>query len=64
MGIILIFVAFVIAGIAISMGIASVVEQYSSHASLLVFLGLFMAQFVVSWFLAVRVADRLLAPKS
>jgi len=29
MGIILIFVAFVIAGIAISMGIASVVEQYS-----------------------------------
>jgi hypothetical protein len=64
MGIILIFVAFAVMGIAISMGVATVVEQYSSHASLLVFLGLFVAQFIVSWMLAVRVADRFLAPKS
>jgi hypothetical protein len=64
MGIILIFVSFAAAGIAASMGIATVVEQYSSHASLLVFLALFMGQFIVSWMLAVRVADRFLAPKN
>jgi hypothetical protein len=59
--VILIFIAFVFVGDAISVGIASMVEPFSKTWSLLVFLGLFVGVFVVAWHLAVRVTERYLA---
>jgi hypothetical protein len=58
MSVILVFIAFVLIGDAMAVGIASIVEPYSEHASLMVFLGLFVLVFVVAWMLAVRVTER------
>jgi hypothetical protein len=58
MSVILVFVAFVLAGDAAAVGISSVVERFSEPASLLVFFVLFVLVFWISWLLAVRVAER------
>ncbi len=64
MSVILVFVGFAVVGIGLSMGVASFFERYSSHVNLLVFLGLFMGQFVISWILALKFTERYLQPKS
>lgn len=56
--VILIFVGFVLIGDAAAIFLASFVEPFSKHASLLVFLGLFISVFVIAWLLAVRVTER------
>ena len=58
MSVILVFVAFVLVGDAVAVGISSVVERFSEPASLLVFFALFVLVFWISWLLAVRVAER------
>ena len=58
MSVILVFVAFVIIGDSIAVGIASIVERFSEHASLIVFLALFILVFWASWLAAVRVTER------
>jgi hypothetical protein len=58
MSVIVFFVAFVIVGDGIAIGIASIVERFSQPASLLVFLGLFVVVFWLSWMAAVRVVER------
>ena len=58
MSVILVFVAFVLVGDGIAVGIASIVEQFSESASLLVFLGLFVLVFWVAWQSAVHVTER------
>ena len=58
MSVILVFVAFVVVGDAFAVGIASIVERYSSYAGLMVFLGLFILVFWVSWLAAVRITER------
>jgi hypothetical protein len=58
MSVILVFVAFVLIGDSIAVGIASIVEQFSESTSLIVFLALFVLVFWVSWQLAVRVTER------
>jgi 4-amino-4-deoxy-L-arabinose transferase-like glycosyltransferase len=56
--VILVFVAFVILGDAIAVGIASIVERFSSYAGLMVFLALFILVFWVGWLAAVRITER------
>jgi hypothetical protein len=55
---IVVFIAFVVLGDGVAIGIASVVERFSPSASLLVFLGLFVIVFWLAWLLAVRVTER------
>jgi len=56
--VVLVFVAFVLIGDSIAVGIASIVERFSESASLLVFLALFVLVFWVGWLSAVRVTER------
>ena len=56
--VVLVFVAFVLIGDSIAVGIASIVERYSETASLLVFFALFILVFRVGWLSAVRVTER------
>ncbi|HEY5608576.1 MAG TPA: hypothetical protein VIM38_09595 [Alphaproteobacteria bacterium] len=58
MSVVLVFVAFVLIGDSIAVGIASIVERYSETASLLVFFALFILVFRVGWLSAVRVTER------
>lgn len=60
MAVILIFVAFVILGDGVAVGISSLVERVSESASLLVFFALFILVFGVAWHAAVRVTERYL----
>ena len=60
MGVILVFVAFVLIGDSIAVGIASIVDRYSETASLLVFFALFVLVFWTGWLAAVRVTERYL----
>ena len=57
MQVIVVFVLFVIGLNAVGMGICSLIERYSEHASLLAFLAFFAANFVIAWHLAVYVID-------
>jgi hypothetical protein len=61
--VILIFVGFVFVGDVAAVLIASMIEPISKHASLLVFLGLFMGVFCIAWILAVRVTERYFIPQ-
>jgi uncharacterized membrane protein len=63
MAVLAVFVVLVLIGDTIAIGIASIVEQYSKTASLLVFLCLFVAVFCVAWVLAVRITERHLVTK-
>jgi hypothetical protein len=56
--VIALFIGFVIVGGAMNFAISSVVEQASKFASLLVFLGLFIVVFPLSWIAAVRITER------
>jgi hypothetical protein len=58
--VILVFVALVIVGQSISIGVAIAVEQVSTAASVLVFFGMFALMFVVAWYMAVFIAERYL----
>ena len=58
MAVLLIFLGFVVVGDAVAIGIASIVDQFSESAGLLVFLGLFICVFVVAWVSAVHVTER------
>jgi hypothetical protein len=58
MGVILVYVVFVLIGDSIAVGIASIVERYSETASLLVFFALFVLVFWAGWIMAVRVTER------
>jgi hypothetical protein len=60
MSVILIFGGLVFVGDIVSIGIASLVEQFSKFWGLLVFLGLFVGVFCVAWPLAVRLTERFL----
>jgi hypothetical protein len=64
MAVILVFIAFAICGVLISIAVASSVEQFAPFAGLLVFFALFIGQFIVSWVLATRVSERYLLPRS
>jgi hypothetical protein len=58
MSVIVVFLAFVLVGDAIAVGIATIVEHFSNTASLLVFLALFISVFVAAWHAAVYVTER------
>jgi hypothetical protein len=60
--VILVFVAFVLAGDIAAVLISSAVEPFSKFASLLVFLALFIAVFWGAWLTAVRVTERYFVP--
>lgn len=64
MSVILFFIGFVIVGDVVAIGIASIVERYSEPASLLVFLGLFVLVFWVSWLAALRAVERFVPGRS
>lgn len=64
MSVILVFVAFVVLGDAIAVGIASAVERFSEPASLMVFFALFILVFWIGWIMAVRVTERFLTRQS
>ncbi len=56
--------AFVFVGGVISLGVGYYVEtEFSSAMSLIVFLTLFFANFILSWFLTVEVVDRIAPEK-
>ena len=55
----ILYVAFVAIGVAIAAGLGYFIEiEFSSTASLIVFLALFFANFVVSWIAVILVMDR------
>jgi hypothetical protein len=58
MAVLLIFLGLVFVGDAVAIGIASIVDQFSKSAGLLVFLGLFVSVFVVAWVGAVHITER------
>jgi hypothetical protein len=64
MTVILVFIAFVLIGDTMAVGIATMVERISESASLLVFFILFILVFWVGWMLAVRVTERYLVRQS
>lgn len=55
------FIVLVVILNAISMLICSVIEQHSSHVSLLVFLGLFVTNFLIAWKAALWITERYLS---
>ena len=57
---ILVFVAFVIVGDGVAIGISSLVERVSESASLMVFFALFILVFWAAWRAAVVVTERYL----
>lgn len=60
MQIILIFAALFIGLNAVSVGICSIIESYSSYVSLICFLGLFIVNVVVAWKVALFITERFL----
>ena len=60
MSILLVFVALVIVGDAIAVGIAYQLEQLSSTVSLMTFFALYVLVFYVAWRLAVFLVERYL----
>jgi hypothetical protein len=60
MQIIVLFAFFVVALNAIAVAICSVVEQYSTFASLLAFLGMFVLNFLIAWQIALWITERYL----
>jgi hypothetical protein len=64
MGVILIFVAFVVLGDSVAVGISYLFERISNTVSLMVFFALFIFVFWASWQLAVRVTERYLVRSS
>ena len=58
MSVILIFVAFVLVGDSVAVGISSVVERISEPVSLMVFFALFVVVFWLAWRAAVYVTER------
>jgi hypothetical protein len=56
--VILIFIGFVFVGDIAAVLVASMVEPFSKHASLMIFLALFISVFWGAWLLAVRVTER------
>ncbi len=60
MQIIVLFAFFVVALNAIAVVICSVVEQYSTFASLLAFLGMFVLNFLIAWQIALWITERYL----
>jgi hypothetical protein len=60
MQILAVFALLVLGLDAIAVGICSVVEKTSQHASLLVFLGLFAVNFIVAWKTALWITERFL----
>jgi hypothetical protein len=64
MSVILVFIAFVVLGDSLAVGIATIVERFSHFASLLVFFALFIGVFWLAWVMAVRVTERYLIRQS
>ena len=61
----IIYVVLVVVGALISAGTGYYVEQAHSQAlSLIVFLSLFFANFIVSWFVTVFIVERVLRPQT
>jgi hypothetical protein len=58
MSVILIFVAFVLIGDTVAVGISYEAERISNSVSLIVFFALFVFVFWAAWQLAVRVTER------
>jgi hypothetical protein len=58
MSVILVFIAFVIAGQTANVLLASLVERFSETAGLFVFLAIFIAVMVGAWHAAVYVTER------
>ena len=58
MQVIVVFALFVVGLDALAVGICSIIERYSEHVSLLVFLSLFVGNFVLAWHLALYVVER------
>ncbi len=55
-----IFILFAAGLDAVGVAICMVVERYSNSASLMVFLGLFVVNFIIAWHLAVWFTERFL----
>jgi hypothetical protein len=55
MRLIVVYLLFVLAGVAIAIGVGEVVEMWSDQASLFVFLALFFISLWAGWRLALRV---------
>jgi hypothetical protein len=64
MQIIGIFILFTALLDAAGAGVCTIVERYSANASLFVFLGLFVVNFMFAWKLAVYVTEKYLVTKS
>ena len=60
MSVILVFIAFVIVGDTMAVGISYLFERVSNAVSLMVFFALFILVFGVAWKLAVGVTERYL----
>jgi hypothetical protein len=58
MQVIVVFVLFAVSLDAVAVGVCSIIERYSEHVSLLVFLAFFVGNFVLAWHLAVYVIER------
>jgi hypothetical protein len=55
MRLIAVYVGFVFVGVLIAFGVGEVVERWSEHVSLFVFLGLFFVSLWAGWQLALKV---------
>ena len=60
MQIIAMFVVCVVILNAISIAVCSIVERYSEFASLIVFLAMFVGNFIIAWQIALRLTERYL----
>ncbi len=60
MQVIVLFVAIAAIMDVVAVGICSLIERWSEWASLLVFLGLFVGNFIVAWNLAVYLTEKYL----
>jgi hypothetical protein len=58
MQVIVAFILFALSLDALAVGICSIIERYSSHVSLLMFLAFFVGNFVLAWHLALYVIER------
>jgi hypothetical protein len=57
MSLLLVYAGLVIVGDIIAFGIGRIVEHWSNNVGLLVFLGCFMAVFVIAWGIAVHITE-------
>jgi len=60
MQVIVVFMLFALGLDAVAVGVCTIIERYSEHASLFAFLAFFVVNFILAWQLAVYVVERYL----